>query len=142
MSWLVYAIAGALASAVAGTLAKAGLEKVPPALATAISSVIVALATCAFALVRGDARSIAEVDRRAWMFLSVAGLATGAAYVLYFRALKGGEAARVQPLDRLSLVFAVILAIVFLKERPNAGLVAGTALMAVGALVIAITAPR
>jgi bacterial/archaeal transporter family protein len=142
MSWIVYAIAGALASAVAGTLAKAGLERMPPALATAISSVVVALATAAFAAMRGDVRSLGEVDRRAWVFLVCSGVATAAAYVLYFRALKSGEAARVQPLDRLSLVFAVILAIVFLKEKPNAGLVAGTALMAIGAAVIAFTAAR
>ena len=134
MSWLAYAIAGALA--------KAGLEKVPPALATAISSVVVALATAAFAAMRGDARSIGEVDRRAWTFLMLSGIATAAAYVLYVRALKAGDAARVQPLDRLSLVFAVILAVVFLKEKPNAGLVAGTALMATGAAVIAFTAVR
>lgn len=72
----------------------------------------------------------------------LSGIATAAAYVLYFRALKAGDAARVQPLDRLSLVFAVILAVVFLKEKPNAGLVAGTALMATGAAVIAFTAVR
>lgn len=142
MSWIAYAIAGAFASAVAGTLAKAGLEKVPPALATAITSVVVASSTVVFALMRGDAREVREIDRRAWLFLGLAGVATGAAYVLYFRALKGGEAARVQPLDRLSLVFAVILAVVFLKEKPNAGLIAGTALMATGAAVIAFTASR
>lgn len=142
MRSLAYAIGGALASAVAGTLAKAGLEKVPPALATAITSVVVALATVAFALVRGDAREVGSVDRRAWIFLGLSGVATGAAYVLYFRALKDGDAARVQPIDRLSLVFAVILAVVFLKERPNAGLIAGTALMATGAAVIAFTAAR
>jgi bacterial/archaeal transporter family protein len=142
MSWIAYAIAGALASAVAGTLAKAGLEKVPPALATAITSIVVALATCAFTFTRGDARSFGDVDRRAWMFLGMSGVATAAAYVLYFRALSDGDAARVQPIDRLSLVFAVILAVVFLKERPNAGLIAGTALMAIGAGVIALTAAR
>jgi bacterial/archaeal transporter family protein len=140
MTWIAYAIAGALASAVAGTLAKAGLEKVPPALATAITSLVVAAATAVFALVRGDVRELGTVDRRAWLFLALSGVATAAAYVLYFRALKGGESARVQPLDRLSLVFAVILAVVFLKEKANVGLVAGTALMATGAAVIAFTA--
>lgn len=142
MTWIAYAIAGALASAVAGTLAKAGLEKVAPSLATAIASLVVALATVVFALARGDAREVADVDRKAWLFLGLSGVATALAYVLYFRALKGGEAARVQPLDRLSLVFAVILAVVFLKEKPYVGLALGTALMATGAAVVAFTAGK
>jgi transporter family protein len=142
MMWIAFAIAGALASAVAGTLAKAGLERVSPVLATAITSVVVAALTAVFAIVRGDVRGVGEVDRRGWLFLALSGIATAAAYLLYFRALKGGDSARVQPLDRRSLVFAVILAVVFLKEKANVGLFAGAALMATGAAGFALAAAR
>ena len=142
MRWLGYALAGALANAIAGTLAKVGLARVETSLATAITSIVVALATTTFALTRGDARMLGALDRRTWIFLVLAGIATAGAYLLYFRALGAGDSARVQPIDRLSLVFAVVLAVVFLDEKPSVGLFAGAALMAAGAGVIAVTAPR
>jgi bacterial/archaeal transporter family protein len=142
VSWLGFALAGALANALAGTLAKAGLARVETSLATAITSVVVAIATTIFALSRGDGRSLGALDRRTWIFLVLAGVATAGAYLLYFRALGAGDSARVQPIDRLSLVFAIVLAVLFLGEKPSVGLVAGAALMAAGAGVIAVTAPR
>ena len=120
----------------------AGLAKVETSLATAITSVVAALAITVFALARGDGRTVGDVDRRTWIFLVLAGVATAGAYLLYFRALSAGDSARVQPIDRLSLVFAVVLAVVFLGEKPSIGLFAGAALMAVGAGVIAVSAPR
>ena len=142
MRWLGYALAGAFANALAGTLAKAGLAKVETSLATAITSVVAALAITVFALARGDGRTVGDVDRRTWIFLVLAGVATAGGYLVYFGALRAGDSARVQPLDRLSLVVAVGRAVVFLGEKPSIGLFAGAALMAVGAGVIAVSAPR
>jgi transporter family protein len=142
LSWFWWALAAAFANAVAGTLAKAGLEKVRTTLATAIAAVILATLVATYSLSRGDARELGSLDRKAWLTLAGCGASGAVAYLLYFRALDGGESARVQPVDRLSLVFAVILAVLFLKEKLNVGLVAGAVLMAAGAAVIALTAAR
>jgi transporter family protein len=142
MRWLVYAIAGAAANATAGTLAKAGLEKVEPLLATAITTVVAAAATTAVCAVSGKLGAVREVEGKSWVYLVLAGIVTTASFLFYFRALGDGESSRVQPIDRLSLVFAVILATIFLHEKVNAKLVIGSVLMAAGAIVVATSATK
>ncbi len=142
MRWIAYALGGAAANATAGTLAKAGLEKVHPAVAVAVTTVVAAGATTGVVLVGGHASKVREIDGRSWMWLALAGLATTASYVLYFRALGDGESSRVQPIDRLSLVFAIVLAAAFLHERITPRLVIGAVLMAAGAVVVATSASR
>lgn len=139
--WLPFAIAGALANAMAGTLVKAGLEKVRPAVATALISLFVTLIMGAFAIARGGMTDVIALERRGWLWLLGAGVATTASYAFYFSALSTGDSARVQPLDRLSLVFAVVLAAIFLKEKVTVTVVIGALLMAAGAVVVAL-APK
>jgi transporter family protein len=136
--WLPFAVAGALANAVAGTLVKAGLEKVRPLVATAIVTLIVTIITGSVAIARGGLADVAALDRRTFLWLAAAGVVTSASYAFYFSALSTGQSARVQPLDRLSLVFAVILAALFLHEKVSAVLVVGAVLMAAGAVTVAM----
>ena len=139
--WLPFALAGALMNAIAGTFVKAGLAKVRPVVATAIISLVVTLITGAFAIARGGMADVVGLERRAWLWLLGAAVATTASYAFYFSALSTGDSARVQPLDRLSLVFAVILAALLLKEKVSVPVVVGAVLMAAGAVVVAL-APK
>jgi transporter family protein len=136
MRWLFFALAAAAANATAGTLAKAGLAKAPPALATALTAVVAAIGTIVFAFVKRDGK-LADLSRKDAIWLVLAGLATAASYTLYFFALDGGKSSRVQPVDRLSLVFAIVLAVIFLHEKLSVRLVLGALVMVGGALLVA-----
>jgi transporter family protein len=140
--WLIYALGAAAANATAGTLAKAGLEKVQPAVAVAVTTVVAAATTSAIVFVTGDLSKVRDIDAKSWLWLALAGVVTTLSFVLYFRALGDGESSRVQPIDRLSLVFAVVLAAAFLRERITARLVVGALMMAAGAVVVATSASR
>jgi transporter family protein len=136
--WVVYALLAALAGAAVAVLSKAGLRHVGPAAALAAQSVVVAALAWGTLAVRGGVGELASLDRRTWAILLAAGAVSGASYFLLFLALRSGDAARVVPLDRLSLVFAVLLAALFLGERISTQVALGAALMATGALVIAL----
>ena len=139
--WVAYTLLAALAGAVVAVLSKAALRHVNPAAALAVQSAVIAALAWAVVVVRGGLGDLAGLDRRTWAVLLAAGVASGVSYLLLFLALRTGDAARVVPLDRLSLVFAVVLAAVFLGERVSAQVVVGAVLMAAGAAVIALT-PR
>ena len=136
--WILFALLAALAGAVLAMLTKAALKDVDSSLALAVQSVLILVISWGAAAVQGSLGKLGEIDGRTWIYLVLAGVVTSASYLLLFRALALGETARVVPLDRLSLVFTIILCAVFLKEKVTIQVGLGGALMAAGALLIAL----
>jgi transporter family protein len=136
--WILLSILSALAAGVTATLTKLGLKDVDSNLGTAVQAIVILILTWTVVAVQGNLGDVTKIDRRSLLFLLGSGVVTTTAYLLYFGALKQGDAARVAPIDRLSLVFAIILAVIFLKEKVSAQTVFGAALMAGGALIIAL----
>ena len=139
--WVVFALLAALVTAVVVTLSKAGIKNVPPALAFAIQSVLIIAVAWATVLWQGLLPEIGKVDRKSWGFLVAAGVLTGVSSLLSFKALSLGDASRASPLDKVSLVFAIVLAAIFLKEKLSWPVVVGAVLMVSGALFIAFAKP-
>ena len=135
--WVVYALLAALAGAVMATLTKAGLKQVDSNVGLAIQSVVILLIAWGTVAFQGNLGQLRKLDGHSWTYLLVAGVVTGVSSLLLYRALKLGNASRVVPLDRLSLVFAILLGWVFLREKVGWQVIAGGGLMAVGALFIA-----
>jgi bacterial/archaeal transporter family protein len=136
--WALYALLAALAAAVMATLTKAGLREVDSNVGLAVQSVLILLIAWGTVAFQGNLSELRELDGRSWTYLLLAGVVTGVSSLLLYRALKLGHASRVVPLDRLSLVFAILLGGVFLKEKVDWQVMVGGGLMAVGALIIAL----
>lgn len=139
--WIVFSLLAALSAAVVVTLSKAGIKTVDSSLAFAIQSVLILLVAWSVVAWQGNLPDVAAIDRRSWIFLIAAGVITCVSSLLSFRALSLGNASRVSPLDKVSLVFAIVLAAVFLKEKVSWQVMLGAGLMAVGAVVIAMAKP-
>src|ERR1700677_1201131 len=137
MNWLVWAVLSALFAAATALLAKVGVAHVDPNLATAIRTSVVLVFAWAIALSLGTHAGLAHVGRRSWLFLVASGLATGLSWICYFRALSMGEASKVAPIDKLSVVFVVLLAWPLLGETITWAKGAGVLLIAAGAIVLA-----
>ena len=135
MQWLLYALMSAVASALTAILAKLGVEGVPSTLATAIRTVVVLVVVWAMVLALHEHRAIPTLSKRSIVFLVLSGVATGAAWFAYFRALQLGPASRVAPIDKLSLPLTILLATVWLGEPLSWRLGAGVFLMTIGALL-------
>ena len=115
MNWLTWAILSALFAGLTAVLAKVGVKDVDSNLATAVRTTVILCFAWAAALV-SNRQPLGEVTGRAWLFLALSGLATGASWLCYFRALQLGEVAKVAPVDKLSVVVAMVLAALFLGE--------------------------
>jgi transporter family protein len=137
MTWLTWALLSAFFAGLTAILAKVGVENVSSHLATAIRTTVVLVFTWAIVLAVVPPGSVAALSRRTWCFLALSGVATGLSWLCYFRALQLGEVTRVAPIDKLSVVFAIGLAAVFLDERLNWQQWIGGGLIAAGAIVIA-----
>jgi len=137
MNWLVWAVLSALFAAATALLAKIGVAHVDPNLATAIRTSVVLVFAWTIALSLGSHAGLAHIERRSWMFLIASGLATGLSWICYFRALSMGEASKVAPIDKLSVVFVVLLAWPLLGESITWPKAAGAFLIAAGAIVLA-----
>jgi transporter family protein len=137
MSWLAWSLLSAFFAGITAILAKVGVENVNSHLATAIRTTVVLVFTWGIAYFAAPAGAMAEIGRRTWLFLGLSGLATGLSWLCYFRALQIGEASRVAPIDKLSVVFAIVLAATFLHERLTWHQYLGGGLILSGALVIA-----
>jgi len=135
MGWLFWASLSAVASALTAILAKLGVENVPTSAAVVFRTIVVLMLTGAMMVSLGEHRSLTSISRRSLVFLTLSGLATGVAWIAYFRALQLGPASRVAPIDKLSLPLAIILAAVVLNESMTWRLVLGVALMTIGALI-------
>ena len=137
--WIVFALLAALSAAVVTVLSKAGLKNIDSSLAFAIESVLILIVSWSLVLFQKNAGQLAQVDKKAWIYLTVAGVVTALSSLFTFRALKLGDASAVNPLERLSLVFAIIFSAFFLKEKITWQVVAGALLMVAGALIIAFS---
>ena len=136
-SWFYWALLSAV-SALTAIFAKIGIKDVDSDLATLIRTVIIFVVLSAFVYVAGKWSNPMALSGKTWLFLTLSGLATGASWVCYFRALQAGEASRVAPVDKLSLVLVAVFAFAFLDERPTLREWAGIAMVAGGVLVLAI----
>jgi transporter family protein len=136
--WILYALLAAVAGATLATLTKVGLRSVDHSVALAVQSVLILLISWGAVAVRGQLGAVGGIEGKAWVYLLLAGVVTSASYLLLYRALEQGNVSRVVPLDRLSLVFAILLGAVFLQEKLTVQVVLGGALMAAGALLIAV----
>ena len=135
MSWFSYALLGALAASATAILAKMGLAGIPSNLAMAIrTTVVVVLAWC-LVLARSEQVAIPALGGRAWLALTLSGVATGLSWLAYFKALSLAPAVRVAPIDKLSLVFTLALAWLILGETVTLRTLAGAALMVAGAVL-------
>jgi transporter family protein len=139
--WIVFSLLGALSAAIVVTLSKAGVKNVDSSLAFAVQSVLILLVSWGVVAYQGNLGDVTRIDRRTWIFLLVAGVITCLSSLFTFRALKLGDASRVSPLERISLVFAIVFAVIFLKEKINWQVIVGAILMAIGALIIAVATP-
>jgi bacterial/archaeal transporter family protein len=137
MTWLFWAVLSALFAAATALLAKVGVAHVDPNLATAIRTSVVVVFAWTIALSLGSHAGLVHVGRRSWLFLIASGLATGLSWICYFRALSLGEASKVAPIDKLSVVFVVLLAWPLLGETITLPKAAGVLLIAAGAIVLA-----
>ena len=140
--WVALALASAFLTAVLGTVTKVGLEKVDPFVAIAVQVSVLVVLAWALVAFQGRLGDVGKIEGKSWGYLVAAGALMMAGYVFYFRALGSGPSSGVQPLDRLSLVFAVGLAAVFLKEKVSPLMIVGVVLMSAGAIMIAVGAPK
>jgi transporter family protein len=138
MSWIYWSLLSALFAAATAILAKLGVANINSNLATAIRTSVVFFLAWGIALAEVPVSAITGLSRRTLMFLVLSGLATGLSWVCYFRALQLGEASRVAPVDKLSVVFVIVFASVFLGERVTFATIAGGVLIAAGAVILAL----
>jgi transporter family protein len=136
MNWLTWALLSAFFAGVTAVLAKVGVQGVDSNLATAIRTVVVLVFAWSVAFF-SNKQPINTIGERTWLFLILSGLATGLSWLCYFRALQLGEASRVAPIDKLSVVIAIALAVVFLHERLTWHQWVGGSFIFTGALVLA-----
>ncbi len=137
LSWQVWALLSAAFAALTAIFAKIGIENVNSDFATFIRTIVILLAAALMVYVTGNWQSPATITPRTWLFLILSGLATGASWICYFRALKIGDAARVAPIDKLSVVFVAVFAVLFLGERLSLPNWLGVVLIACGAVLVA-----
>jgi bacterial/archaeal transporter family protein len=134
MDYRVWALLSALFAGLTAILAKKGVEDVSSNLALAIRVLVVAVAAWLIVLARSEAK-MSTIQPKTWLFLTLSGLATGASWLCYFRALKGGPVSKVAPIDKLSFVIAVVLGFVFLREKVSVNVLAGCVLIVAGVAV-------
>lgn len=136
-SWIFWALLSALFAGATAVLAKVGVAGVDSNLATAIRTTVVLVFAWAIALATSGGASLATLPGRTWLMLVLSGLATGLSWLCYFRALQLGPASQVAPIDKLSVVFVLVFAALFLREPHTLRTAAGCALIVAGALVLA-----
>jgi transporter family protein len=139
MSWIYWSLLSALFAAATAILAKLGVAHINSNLATAVRTSVVFLLAWGIALAEVPVSAIAGISRRTYIFLILSGLATGLSWICYFRALQIGEASQVAPVDKLSVVFVIVFASIFLGERITLATVAGGVLIAAGAVILALS---
>ena len=137
VAWIYWALLSAVFAALTAIFAKIGIRGIDSDFATLIRTAIVIIALCAFVFFTGKWSDPFALSGKTWLFLGLSGLATGASWVCYFRALQLGEASKVAPIDKLSLVLVAIFAFAILGERPSAREWIGIGMVAGGVLVLA-----
>ena len=133
--WIVFAILSAVFAALTSILAKIGIENVNSNLATAIRTVVVVGMSWLMVFITHSQNGITAISKKSWLFLILSGFATGASWLCYYKALQTGEASKVVPIDKLSVVITLILAFVFLHEQFTVKSVIGCILITAGTLL-------
>ena len=136
--WLILALAASVFAALTSILAKIGIDGVNSNLATAIRTVVVVVLAWGMVFLTNTQSGIFEISRKSWIFLILSGLATGASWLFYYRALQIGEASKVVPVDKLSVVITLVLAFVFLHEQFTVKSIIGCILIGIGTLVMVL----
>ncbi len=136
--WAVFAVLSALFAALTTILAKAGISNVNSNLATAIRTAVVLVMAWGMVFLTGAQNGIHQIDRKSWLFLILSGLATGASWLCYYRAIQMGEVSRVAPIDKLSVVITVVLAFVIFRETVSVKSIVGCVLIGAGTLLMVL----
>lgn len=136
--WFVFAILSAIFAALTSILAKIGIDGVNSNLATAIRTVVVVVMAWGMVFLTHAQSGISEISRKSWVFLILSGLATGASWLCYYRALQTGDASKVVPIDKLSVVITLVMAFVFLHEEFTVKSLIGCVLIGMGTLIMVL----
>ena len=136
--WLLFALGSAVFAALTSILAKIGIDGVNSNLATAIRTLVVLVMAWGMVFLTDSQGGIGEISKKSWLFLIHSGLATGASWLCYYRALQIGEASKVVPVDKLSVVITLVLAFVFLHEKFTAKSLIGCLLIGAGTLLMVL----
>ena len=136
--WLLFAILSAVFAALTSSLAKVGIDGVNSNLATAIRTVVVVIMAWGMVFLTQAQSGLSEISKKSWIFLILSGLATGASWLCYYKALQMGEASKVVPIDKLSVVITLVLAFVFLHEDFTVKSAIGCVLIGAGTLIMVL----
>lgn len=136
--WLIFALLSAVFAALTSILAKVGIDGVNSNLATAIRTIVVVVMAWVMVFLTSAQGGIGDISRKSWIFLILSGLATGASWLCYYRALQIGEASKVVPVDKLSVVITLVLAFVFLHEKCTVKSIVGCVLIGAGTLLMVL----
>ena len=136
--WMIFAVLSAVFAALTSILAKIGIDGVNSNLATAIRTMVVVVMAWGMVFLTHAQSGLAEISRKSWIFLILSGLATGASWLCYYKALQMGDASKVVPIDKLSVVITLILAFVFLHEQFTTKSFIGCILIAAGTLIMVL----
>ena len=134
--WAIFAILSAIFAALTSILAKVGIEGVNSNLATAIRTIVVVLMAWFMVFITGNQNGIVDISKKSWIFLILSGLATGASWLCYYKALQLGETSKVVPIDKLSIVITIILAFIFLGEQITLKTLIGCCLIVTGTFIM------
>ena len=134
--WFIFAILSAIFAALTSILAKIGIEGVNSNLATAVRTIVVVLMAWFMVFITGNQNGIVDINKKSWIFLILSGLATGASWLCYYKALQLGEASKVVPIDKLSIVITIILAFIFLGEQITLKTLIGCCLIVIGTFIM------
>lgn len=136
--WMIFAVLSAVFAALTSILAKIGIEGVNSNLATAIRTTVVVIMAWGMVFLTHAQNGLAEISKKSWIFLILSGLATGASWLCYYKALQMGDASKVVPIDKLSVVITLILAFVFLHEQFTTKSLIGCILIGAGTLIMVL----
>lgn len=136
--WMIFAVLSAVFAALTAILAKIGIEGVNSNLATAIRTIVVVIMAWGMVFLTHAQNGLAEISKKSWIFLILSGLATGASWLCYYKALQMGDASKVVPIDKMSVVITFILAFVFLHEQFTAKSLIGCILIGAGTLIMVL----
>ena len=134
--WFIFAILSAIFAALTSILAKIGIEGVNSNLATAVRTIVVVLMAWFMVFITGNQNGIVDISKKSWIFLILSGLATGASWLCYYKALQLGEASKVVPIDKLSIVITIVLAFIFLGEQITLKTLIGCCLIITGTFIM------
>ena len=134
--WIVFALLSAVFAALTSILAKIGIDGVNSNLATAIRTIVVVVMAWVMVFLTNTQNGISDISRKSWIFLILSGLATGASWLCYYKALQMGDASKVVPIDKLSVVITLVLAVIFLHEEFTVKSLIGCVMIAAGTIIM------